>query len=115
MPNRPTRAYRLVPEDPDAFVTRLYERLRGTPYRLGPSWRENEVEAAQHNHYEQLASVCVEYLQLEEATGDRPELVSSGLRSKFKYHSGVLSGDPDAAWKLYGDHMHALLADDTQP
>ncbi len=109
-PAGPTRATRLVPRDPDGFATRLYERLRGMPYQLPPSWKEDESERAQWNSFTALASLCVEYLQLEEALGEPPELKTFG-RQKFVYRSEVLAADPDDAWSLYSDAIHDVLRD----
>lgn len=107
-PAAPTRAPRLVPRDPDGFATRLYERLRGEPYRLPPSWKEDGSERERHNNFTALAGMCVEYLQLEEALGESPELKVFG-RQKFTYRSSVLSDDPEEAWRLYSRAVHDVL------
>ena len=107
-PDRPRRAKPLVPRDPDGFATRLYERLRGEPYRHPPSWKEDNDERARHNEFTSLASLCVEYLQLQEALGERPELKTFG-RSKFQYRSSVLSEDVDEAWRIYAEAVQAVV------
>jgi Protein of unknown function (DUF2510) len=109
-PDAPTRAPRLVPEDPDTFARLLYERLRGRRYELPPSWGEDQDERSQWNAFDGLAGLCVEYLQLEEALGEPPELKAFG-RSKFQYRSEVLGEDVDEAWDTYGRAVHAALED----
>lgn len=108
-PQPATRAERLVPEDPDGFASRLYQQLRGEAYRLPPTWKEDPDERERHNSFSALASMCVEYLQLEEALGERPELKVFG-RQKFAYRATVLAEDPEEAWRIYGDAVHEVLA-----
>lgn len=107
-PDRPTRAQRLVPRDPDGFATRLYERLRGEPYRPAPAWKEDEEARARHNAFTDLAGLCVPYLQLEEALGERPELKTFG-RSRVQHRYFVLSDDIQDAWRIYSDVVHTVL------
>lgn len=113
-PATPVRADRLVPADPDNFATRLYERLRGQPYQLPPTWNEDPEERERHNSYSSLASSCVDYLQLEEALGECPALKTYG-RAKFIYYGIVLAEDPDEAWRLYSDAVHEVLERPTNP
>jgi hypothetical protein len=108
-PQTPERADRLVPIDPDGFATRLYERLRGQPYKLPPTWNEDPEERERHNSYSSLASSCVDFLQLEEALGERPPLKTYG-RQKFVYYGNVLADEPETAWELYSDAVHEVLA-----
>jgi hypothetical protein len=109
-PDPPVRAPRLVPEDPDRFARLLYERLRGQRYRLPPSWKEDQDERAKWNAFDGLASLCVDYLQLEEALGEPPDLKVFG-RSKFEYRCAVLADDVDQAWSVYSSAIQAALED----
>jgi hypothetical protein len=98
-PPPPTRGPRLVPNDPDALAMRVFEKLYG-PYRMPPSWREDENERARHNALSSLAAASVHYLEIAEATGEPPSLATFG-RTKFTYSSAPLSADADEAWKIY--------------
>ena len=108
-PDRPRRAKPLVPRDPDGFATRLYERLRGEPYRHPPSWKEDNDERARHNEFTSLASLCVEYLQLQEALGERPRTQDVRPLEVCEYRSSVLSEDVDEAWRIYAEAVQAVV------
>lgn len=111
-PPAPRRAERLVPSDPDGFATELYEELRGIPSALPPSWKEDPEERRVWNDFQNLASQCVKYLQLQEAIGEPPTISQFG-RSQFKYRSAVLSDDVDQAWRRFADAIDTVQASRT--
>ncbi len=103
------RANRLVPSDPDSFATLLYEEMRGVRSALPPSWKEDPEERRQWNDFMNLASQCVKYLQIQEASGAPPTLAQFG-RQQFSYRAAVLSHDIDEAWDLYASAIARVLA-----
>lgn len=107
-PDPAIKAERLVPRDPDGFATNLFAQLAGEPYRRPPMWHEAPEEHERLSNFSDLAGLCVEYLQLEEALGQAPELKNLG-RAKFQYHSSVLAEDLDEAWGIYSAAVHDVL------
>jgi len=108
-PPAPVRTARLVPADPDSFATALYEEMRGIRSALPPSWKEDPEERRQWNDFMNLASQCVKYLQIQEASGAPPTIAQFG-RQQFGYRSHVLSEDIEEAWSFYEAAIARVLS-----
>ena len=111
-PSAPVRATRLVPRDANTFATRLYERLSGAAYAPPPPWKDNPRGNRRHYELTYLAEMCVDFLQIQEASGGPPNLAA--FRQRFTERCGALAGDPESAWIIYSNAVSDLVSDHAQ-
>jgi len=115
-PVSPKRS-RLVPEDVEAFVKRVYAALGGVevePYSPGFDDKEREVynrKIAENRRRSELANMALDYLRLEEALGRPPSLKEIG-RSGFEYRAEEAGLGPgvEEAWVRYERVVRGALA-----
>jgi hypothetical protein len=108
---------RLVPEDVEAFVERVYAALGGVevePYSFGLDEKEKEEhhrKSIENSSRSQLANMALDYLRLEEALGRPPALKEIG-RSKFEYRAEEAGLGPvvEEAWIRYERLVRKALA-----
>jgi hypothetical protein len=117
-PISPERS-RLIPEDVEAFVERVYAALGGVevePYSWGLSEKEREEhqrKSIENGKRSDLANMALDYVRFEEALGRPPTLKEFGT-SKFAYQAeeaGLGSG-PEEAWIRYEKVVREALAGD---
>ncbi len=105
-PVSPVRV-RIVPEDVEGFVARVYRALGGieVPAMKGydPAAREKHNQEISDNHRKaELANRALDYLRLEESLGRPPSLKEFG-RGSFEYRAAEagLGADAETAWAEY--------------
>jgi hypothetical protein len=116
-PVSPVRV-RVVPEDVESFVARVYEALGGV--EVAPSSegfdqasREKHNREVSDNHNKaQLANKALEYLRLEEALGRPPTLKEFG-KGGFEYRAAEagLGAEAEVAWSRYERIVHDALTE----
>ena len=115
-PVSPVRV-RVVPEDVESFVARVYRALGGievdpSPEEFDQASREKHSSEISDNHNKaQLANKALEYLRLEEGLGRRPTLKEFG-KGGFEYRAAEagLGTEADAAWEGYERIIRDALA-----
>jgi hypothetical protein len=108
---------RLIPQDVEAFVERVYAALGGV--EVGPyshAFDEKDREGRKRKFDENsskfgLAKLALDYLRLEEALGRPPTLKEIGT-SKFEYgaEEAGLGSDLEEAWVRYEKVVREALA-----
>ncbi len=115
-PVSPVRA-RVVPEDVEGFVARVYRALGGvavvpSPEGFDQAAREKlSREVSDNRNKADLAHKALEYLRLEEALGRPPSLKEFG-RGSFEYRAAEasLGAEAEVAWTKYERIIHDALA-----
>lgn len=112
---------RVVPEDIEGFVARVYEALGGvevapSPEGFDQASREKHSHEVSDNHNKaQLANKALEYLRLEEALGRPPTLKEFG-KGGFEYRAAEagLGAEAEVAWTRYERIVRDALAAGTE-
>lgn len=115
-PASPVRV-RIVPEDVESYVTRVYATLGGievNPSSEGfdqASREKHRLEVSDNHNKAQLANKALEYLRLEEALGRPPTLKEFG-KGGFEYRAAEagLGTEAEVAWTRYERIVRAALA-----
>ncbi len=115
-PVSPVRA-RVVPEDIQSFVARVYAALGGievgpSPESFEQASRENHSREISDNHNkDQLANKALEYLRFEEGLGRPPTLKEFG-KGGFEYRAAEagLGTEAEVAWDRYERIIRDALA-----
>jgi hypothetical protein len=108
---------RVVPEDIEGFVARVYAALGGVEVRPSPESFEQAArerhssEISDNRNKAQLANKALEYLRLEETLGRPPTLKEFG-RSGFEYRAAEagLGTEAEIAWSRYERIIRDALA-----
>lgn len=112
---------RVVPEDVEGFVARVYSALGGVEVSSSPedfdqAAREKHSREVSDNHSKaELANKALEYLRLEEALGRPPTLKEFG-KGGFEYRAAEagLGADAEVAWTRYERIVRGALAAGTE-
>lgn len=115
-PVSPVRV-RVVPENVEGFVARVYAALGGvkvatSPEGLDEASRDKHSREVSDNHNKaQLANKALEYLRLEEALGRPPTLKEFG-KGGFEYRAAEagLGAEAEVAWTRFERIVHGTLA-----
>lgn len=116
-PVSPVRT-RVVPEDVEGFVVRVYEALGGvevasSPETFDQATREKHSRDVSDNHNKaELANKALEYLRLEEALGRPPTLKEFG-KGGFERRAAEagLGTEAEVAWTRYERVVRDALAE----
>ncbi len=115
-PISPVRV-RVVPEDVEGFVARVYRTLGGVEATPSPkrfdrtSMEEHSREVSNNHNKAELANRALEYLRLEEALGRAPTLKEFG-KGSFEYRAAEtgIGAVAEAAWTRYERIIRGALA-----
>jgi hypothetical protein len=105
-PAAPTRAPRLIPQDPEAFARAVHARLQ----------HDHPTTTGEHRAHHRrdplgsLAALSIRYLQLQEALGHPPRMGELG-KGTFLAYSPILDDEPAHAWRRYRDLITDVVRD----
>jgi hypothetical protein len=86
----------LMPADIVGFAKKLYESLPSQPFRFPDG---KDASSYRAGYIEEIATLGIKYIQLEEGLGRPPELQELG--EKFPYYCKAMPGNLDEAWHTF--------------